>query len=337
MSFVAENQNGKLDLWIYAVPEREVAVELPDALSAAAAQLIFEDGTKVAATAQNGALRFRLPSRAGQEPRVALPPSLAGKAPKDWPGAKPAIGVLNLPGLAAIQTKILPEAWLYAFGSSRLAKERGLTVKPIESVDALQAALKAGPAAWFCIVNPYGEVLPCAGPGKGKEMLAALRGYVQNGGVWWETGGAPFSVAASLQGDKWQSETLSPTDRSVIALPVGSGDDSKDTPPLHVTLTGREWLGAAMATRLEGRETSVSRSLPRSADDPGHVTLLTGDGRDFIGGYRLRGWGWLFRTGGLRPNASVLLPTAIAATDYLYTRPAPPAQDGIRYLWHATL
>ena len=337
VSFVAENRDGKFDLWVYAPPERDVAVELPG--TPPNVQLTFDGGVKIPVTAQNGAIRFRLPSRPGQQARVLPPAELIGKSPQDWPGAKPAIGVLGLAGLEASGSKILPEAWYSAFTESRLAKKFGLAVKPISTVAELNAALTAGPTAWLAIINPYGEKLPCSGPGNGKEMLAAVRRYVQNGGVWWETGGESFSAATFLGGTAekpaWQTEPLAGA--AILGLPIGTGDDSKNTPDLRLTPTGREWLGSALATRIEGRESSTCRSLPRTGEDPGHVTVLTGAGRDFMGGYRLRGWGWLWRIGGLRPNSAVVLPAAVAATEYVFTHPPIPAQDGIRYLWHATM
>ena len=53
--------------------------------------------------AARGAHAFRLPSRQGQQ-RIQPPPPLSGKAPRDWPGAKPAIAVVDFgPGLVPFQ------------------------------------------------------------------------------------------------------------------------------------------------------------------------------------------------------------------------------------------
>lgn len=340
VSFVTKSQTGKTDVWVYSVLGREVAVELPVTLPAGPVSLTLDDGSKLTGTVQNNGqgsvLRWRLPENAKHVPRVAPPPALAGKAPRNWPGNQRKIGVLALPGLEPIQAKIAPETWLQRLSEARFIRDRGIEVMPIDSAAALQTALKAGPPEWFSIINPYGEAIPCTGAGQGPAMVAAIRAFVQNGGVWWETGGASFTIAVWQDGAKWQKQPM-PATNIALSLPVGEGDDTKNTPPLHVTPTGREWLGPALAARLEGRESSVCRSLSRRARDSGHVTLLTGAGRDFIGGYRLRGWGWFFRTGGMRPNASVLLPVVTSVTDYLYNRPPAPAVDGTRYLWHAVL
>jgi hypothetical protein len=73
-------------------------------------------------------------------------------------------------------------------------------------------------------------------------------------------------------------------------------------------------------------------------DDPGHVALVAGHRQDFIGGYRLEGWGWLWRVGGFSPQREVALPVAVAAMEHIYTHPPLPVKSGeIKYLWHATV
>ena len=68
----------------------------------------------------------------------------------------------------------------------------------------------------------------------------------------------------------------------------------------------------------------MNRALVRGHDDPGHITLVTGQDQDFIGAYRLDGWGWLWRIGGFYPHPNVALPVAAAAMEYLYTHAPPP-------------
>lgn len=43
----------------------------------------------------------------------------------------------------------------------------------------------------LAIVNPYGEGFPVSDGGY-KEMISALRTYLDKGGVWFETAGYPF-------------------------------------------------------------------------------------------------------------------------------------------------
>jgi hypothetical protein len=66
--------------------------------------------------------------------------------------------------------------------------------------------------------------------------------------------------------------------------------------------------------------------------------LVAGAASGFIGGYRLDGWGYLWRIGGFSPNPEVTTAVAVAATLHQYTcPPAPLPAAGSRYLYHATL
>ncbi|MBV9470180.1 MAG: hypothetical protein JOZ57_13170, partial [Abitibacteriaceae bacterium] len=291
----------------------------------------------VKGVAEGNLVHFRVPSRS-QTKRVEPAPALAGKAPRDWPGAKPAIGVLNFPGAEPNWTSITPGDWLKAFQGSRLATQMAVPVKSITTPEELTAALKSGPTAYFCIINPYGEKFPSTAPGAARDMLASIRHYVENGGCWWETGGYSFTQGMSLQGGNWQSETVGPAGVGSFGLPIGGGDVEALGEPLHVTPTGQQWLGEALSGQVAQMQSAVNRGLARGKDDPGHVTLVAGAQQDFIGGYRLNGWGWLWRIGGFWPNPNVVLPVTVAATEYLYTHPSPPAQPGgTQYLWHAVV
>ena len=93
ISFVAEGDGRKGDVWVYGPAEQEVAVLLPAAPSGKVS-VAFDESGPTAAAIKDGALVFRLPSQSGER-RIEPPPSLAGKAPCDWPGEKPAIAVLD--------------------------------------------------------------------------------------------------------------------------------------------------------------------------------------------------------------------------------------------------
>jgi len=80
---------------------------------------------------------------------------------------------------------------------------------------------------------------------------------------------------------------------------------------------------------------SVNRGLSQGSDDPGHLALVSGGRQDFIGAYRLDGWGYLWRIGGLNPNPDVAVPVAVAAMKYVFDHPPLPiAGGGLSYLWH---
>jgi hypothetical protein len=337
ISFVTEGDARRADVWVYAPAEREVMVELtadmPGALN-----VTLDGGRPFRASNEDGAVRFSLPERAGRT-RVAPPPDLAGKAPRDWPGAKRAIGVLNLAGLSPAWTSITPQDWLTALRQSRLAKEPGVPIQEITSVEALVAALKAGPTSWLAIINPHGEIFPATGVGQWRDMLGLVRDYVNHGGCWWETGGYSFYSALSPKAGGWDRDAVGPNGMGFLGLPVGGGDVDQPPESLRVTAEGQQWLGADLSARVAAAASTVNRGLPRTDQDPGHVALVAGERDDFIGGYRLDGWGWLWRIGGFNPDPLVVLPVAVAAMEHIYTRPPLPAVKaaGPKYLWHAVV
>ena len=127
----------------------------------------FDGLAEAPAEVREGSLEMTLPNADGEAP--AEPPAeLADRPPSEWPGDKPAIGVLDFgPGVSPTWTKITPQQWLDALSSSPLATTHGLRVVRLASVAEVVAALQAGPTRWHCIVNTYGEGFPATGPGKG--------------------------------------------------------------------------------------------------------------------------------------------------------------------------
>ena len=316
ISFVAEGKGEAAQAWVYAPQDTDVRIELP------------EGGKTV---------RLRTPHREGEK-RVEPPPALAGKAPRDWPGDRPAVGILDVgEGINPSWTRITPADWANAFGESRLATEFGVPVRRISTAEALVSALQAGPTRWLAIINPYGEGFPSAGEGKWREMLDKIRDYVNNGGCWWETGGYSFYHSFFPQAGGWAGEHVDSGGMGYLGLPVGGGEVDAPAERLSVPAEGRQWLGDDLSEKVQGAMSAVNRGLTRGSDDPGHVALVAGERQDFIGGYRLDGWGWLWRIGGFYPNAQVALPVAVAAMERIFTHlPEEPKAGGVRYLWHAT-
>ena len=335
-SFVTEGSADRAEVWVYGPADSKATVQLPAA--GQDERIVTVDGAARQHIALKGdSLTFMLPSRPGKK-RVDPPATLAGKAPRDWPGAKPQIGVLDWGnGMGVGWATTTPAEWVTALEQSRLAKDFGLPVKRIQTVDDLVAALKAGPTAWFAIVNPYGETFPETAPGKWRAMLDLIRGYVNNGGSWWECAGYSFHVAISPAADGWKSEVVGPSGMGYLSLPIGSGEVDQAAEPLKVTPAGREWLGANLAAHVDKQLSPVNRGLPRVSEVP-YVTLVAGADTGFIGGYRMDGWGWLWRVGGFHPNADVTVPVAAAALEYEYTHPPIHTPAGtVSYLWHATV
>ncbi len=272
--------------------------------------------------------------------RVEPPPGLAGLAPSHWPNSKPAIGILDLAGMTSGWTTNTPEAWTTALTGSVLATQYGLPIRQITNSDQLAAALQAGPEAWLAIINPYGEVFPESGPGQWPATLELISNYVDNGGCWWETAGYSFYTASWLASGNtgWQTETVGPSGLDGFGIPVGSGANNQPAEPLTVTSTGETMFGSALTPRLQGLYSTVNRGLVRSSDDPGHITILAGSQQDFVGAYRLGGWGYFWRIGGFYPNSAVVFPTVSSVLTYLYTSPPQPAiVSTVQYLWHGTV
>jgi len=311
-----------------------VAILLPQAISGAV-NAKLDDGRARQLDLRDGVARLRLPALAGHA-RIEPPAELA-RPPRDWPGGPPAIGVLDFgTDLTPVWTRIRPTDWLAALRESRLAREWGVSIKTLQDPGQLKAAIEAGPAAYLAIINPYGERFPTIG-GDWRATLDRVRAYVNRGGCWWETAGYSLYSAMLAQEGAWRSEPVGPRGMARLGLPVGGGEVDQAPEPVAVTADGRRWLGEKLASRLAGSRAIVNRGLPHNNEDPGHLTLLAG-GQDYVGGYRLEGWGWLWRIGGFWPSPEVILPVTVGVLEHLYTHaPEPPLPGGVRYLWHLSV
>ena len=333
--YATETAKGKTDLWIFAYPHSAVSVPVP--LSGRVKVALEGTATRDERLATPGVLSLALPPR-GSVKRTPPPPELAALAPRDWPGVKPAIGVIDLgSGIAPACTSVSPSDWRAAFEASALAKQHGLSVKMLTTYDELAAALAAGPRTYFAIINPYGELFPSAGPGRWRETLDAVHAYVNNGGSWWETAAYSFFRAAYREGNAWKSDHCSSAGTDHLRIPVGSGEVDDPAELLHATEAGKAWLGDALSAKVNQSMSVVNRGTPSTKSVPATV-LVAGAASGFIGGYRLDGWGYLWRIGGFSPNPEVTTAVAVAATLHQYTcPPAPLPAAGSRYLYHATL
>ena len=329
VAYVMETGTGRIEFWIHTAGEQEVTIPLPAGFAGpATAQLDSGESAEI----QDGALTVILGLKPGLQ-RIQPPPALAGTPPSQWPGGKPAIGILNLSGMPSAWATVTPSDWVQAFNQSSLATQLGAPIQQITSVGALVSALQAGPTAYLAIINPYGEVFPESGEGQWPTMLGLIREYVNNGGSWWETAGYSFYTPAWLSGG-WQTETVGPGGMDSFGLPVGSGDVGQAPELLTVTADGQTMFGPSLSAQLATESTAVNRGLLRTEDDPGHLALLAGAEQDFLGAYRLEGWGYLWRYGGFNPNSNVLLSTAPAVMTYLYTNaPIAAAASSQKYLW----
>jgi hypothetical protein len=336
VSFIVEDKPGNAQIWIYSPGERAVSIQLPRKLDGTAS-IGWDAGTSNSTPVENGVLTLNLGFKPDQA-RVQPPAELAGTAPRDWPGPKPSIGVLNLPSMPRSWTSITPADWVQTLTNSRLTTEFGVPIRQITTFSDLTNALHAGPTVWLAIINPSGEMFPASAAGQWPASLNAIQEYVNHGGSWWETAGYSFYNGSFLQSGVWKTETIGTSGMSYFGLPVGGGDVAQPPESLEVTALGQTVLGEDLSLQLQGLTTMVNRGLPRTPENPGHLTLLAGAQQDFLGAYRLDGWGYLWRIGGFWPNRSVVLPAAAATMQYLYTHPPLPiAASSTKYLWHGSL
>lgn len=334
--FVTEGSAKSGDVWLYAPPQQVVTIPAPENMNGPV-RLTLDGQTPAQAVVKQGMLTLTTPGREGVR-RLTPPAALAGKAPKAWPGARPAVGVIALgPGLGLSWTKITPDTWVSFLEQSPLAKS-GVAVKRLGTYDELQTALTAGPTQWLAIINPYGESFPIPGPGRAREALAALRDYVSKGGVWWETGGYSLYRGVYRTAAGWGGDPVGPGGMGQLGVPVGGGEVDAPAQSLTVTPQGRQWFSADLVAKLNQSDGIVNRANPRGSDDPGHLTLVAGDDQDYLAGYRLDGWGWLWRAGGMNPEEGVLLPVVAQTLEHIYNNPPAPVGGGNTYfLWHAKL
>lgn len=288
------------EAWAYAPPSSELSLPLRD-----------------------GPTAVRVPATA--EERVDPPAELAGRAPRDWPGERPRIGVLQFAGWNPTWSQVPAEDWLSALRASALVTEHRLSVEPIADWATLEAALRGGPRGWLAIVNPYGEAFCVGSLADYRAALGLIREYVRNGGSWCEVGGHSFYTAREVGG---ATEVVGPRGIDVLGVPVGPGEVEAAPEPLTVTADGRRWLGEALSDELARLLTPVNRGLPGGALDPGHLELIAGRDAGLLGAYRLGGWGYLWRLGGMNPNPQVGVPALVAVLTHLYEHPAEPPLVG---------
>jgi len=107
---------------------------------------------------------------------------------KDNPKAK-AIAILDISGgpLGGGFSEILVPQW-----ENKLpALLPSFQLKKISTIEELKEALSK-PEEYPLILNPYGEFIPTGEKGAWREILGLIRGYLEKGGIWWETGGYSF-------------------------------------------------------------------------------------------------------------------------------------------------
>ena len=94
-------------------------------------------------------------------------------------------------------TPVSVKEWTDSVASNNALRHYGATVTVLKSPEQMRAAL-SNPNV-IMIVNPYGEHFPNCDADKLLDDLQLVRSFVQDGGVWWETGGFPFHYVVAPQ------------------------------------------------------------------------------------------------------------------------------------------
>jgi hypothetical protein len=333
--FVCESSGERYHVWTYAGPGMGAQVVLPDARTGAL-ELTFDGQEPLDLRAADGVLSFITPVPPEAEP-VRPSAALAPFAPAEWPGGSPAIGVLDFgEAFPRALSRVTPAEWVQALQASEVLRDAGARIRRISTGADLMAALEAGPESWFAVVNPYGENFPVPEGTEWSAALQAVADYVRRGGCWWETGGYSFYYAIDPAAPAERREHVGPAGCGLLGIRVGGGPDDARPSALQLTEDGRLWLGE-VAGELAGARSVVNRAVAAAADGRDQLTLVEGvGGAGFVGGYRLGGWGWLWRVGGFQPEPDVVKPVVVGALGHLYTTPPLPVTvSGVRRLWHA--
>ncbi|MFQ6099429.1 MAG: hypothetical protein ACE5O2_16980, partial [Armatimonadota bacterium] len=123
----------------------------------------------------------------------------------------------------------------------------------------------------------------------------------------------------------WGTAPMGPDN---LASLVGEGcemrPDADQPVRLQVTETGREWLGAPLADAIDRAQAVVNRPPEGQAYD---VSLIDSANGSYLPGYRLGGWGWLFRFAGAGTDARVAIPTVAEICRHLHITPRPKGRE----------
>ncbi len=334
-AFVIEQGSKHSDLWIYAAPGDKLSVPFA---GEGGVRLTLDDRSLLTAQVLDGQLQVCLPSDEGGLMRIHPSVEETLRAPCNRPGERPLIGVINLgKDVYPVWARATADDWATAIRNSSLCTLHGLTVTNITTYADLQIAFKEETQRWLSIVNPYGERIVSGKQGGWKQTLDEMRGYVNNGGHWWETGGYSFHSEIFNEGDGWKSADIGSAGIAYLGLRVLSGALDIYPERLSVTPEGEHWLGGPFTEVLKEQYAQVNRALALSDSIP-FTRLIQGSENCYVGGYRLGGWGHLWRIGGMKPDPAFATSVMIAATLHQYTNPPEPVKvTGAQRLWHAVI
>lgn len=218
-------------------------------------------------------------------------------------GAKPRLAILDLgapfvPGHLGGAASV--DDWAKGLADSALVRTHGVRVERVTSAAALKEVFAAGHRTYFAILNPYGEIFPVEGRDRWREVVSGVRDYVRAGGVWVETGSASFNAGAYSENGKLVIDHCFLKGMELLGLQYTTFGEVKEAPvPLKVMPSEDALFSARTRDLLARKKGRVNRGAGDCVSQAVRAALLDGQGRTWLGGYRLGGWGTLWRFGGM--------------------------------------
>ncbi|NLG14203.1 MAG: hypothetical protein GX561_08370 [Lentisphaerae bacterium] len=203
-------------------------------------------------------------------------------------------------------------------------------------VDNLQAmsSLLTQPRskAPFAIINYGGEITLVPQGIKHFDYIAMIKQYVDNGGIWWNTGGYPFYFMKNIAPDG--TETTNPTGpiaaaRLGVECPSGAIDEPEKR--LFLTDTGKLWFAGPRADRIQAASANTQRPFVKPEVS---LPLIQGGNDNFVAGIRFDGYGFFFNLGGFSISRDVAIDIVAGTIEYLWNNPTPtPLLHSQNFFW----
>ena len=277
----------------------------------------------------NTRLDFKVTMKLKDNPEQLM--QLFIKSPKELKNTQPTVAIFNLlpydnPGFHNRAKFIKDQLTAQLEGT-------GLEIIELNTLEQLMEALRATDqkARPFAIVNPSSENMLGSDKYPFNTIAEAIKRYVSEGGIWWETGGCPFHYFRNVKADgscMVKFLGLGGLAPFGISCPLDGYDDPVES--LNVTEEGEKWFGPERTARINA---SFSNTMRPFEGDSSAITLVRGSETDFVSLLRLDGYGFFGNIGGFR-YPSELVPDVIAGSlIHLWNNPWPAPKRQIETVW----
>ena len=273
-------------------------------------------------------LRFKAQFNIQKEAEL---PAVLSQSPKELKTSQPVIAIFNLlpydnPGFHNRAQSIKSSLAAQLEGT-------GLSIIEINTFEQLMEALKIADekARPFAIVNPSSENMLGNDTFKFHDIAKAIKKYVDEGGIWWETGGCPFHYFRNVKQDGSYTVNflglggLAPFG---ITCPLSGFDDPVES--LEVTPEGEKWFGPERTKRINATFSNTARPFE---GDSSAITLVRGSETDFISLLRFDGFGFFGNIGGFRFPPELVTDVIGGSLIYLWNNPWPAPKRQIEIVW----